>query len=255
MSPIEVLPLRDSRDRRTFLAFPWRIFAGDPLWVPPFLGDMADRIDPKKGVWFQHGEAECFIAWRDGQAVGTITAARDFQADAERGVRECVFGFFHFIEEYAVMEALLDRAREWARARGLETITGPFNLDYEDGYGILVEGRDRPPALLCGHTPAYYFDFLERYGFQPARGDNIAFALDIAEETPPLQELARAAKRIQTRKGFTIRSADMRHWREELDRIYILLNKALAHLPDSAPAQRKWSTAAWSLFVPSRIRN
>ena len=146
MSAITVRPVRSARDRHVFLTFPWRIYRHDPLWVPPLLPDWSDRIDPKRGVFFKRGEAEFFIAWRDGQPVGTISAAEDREENEVRHARECVFGFFNFVEDYAVMEALLAAAREWAQGRGLDALTGPFNLDYEDSYGILIEGRDRPPA-------------------------------------------------------------------------------------------------------------
>jgi GNAT superfamily N-acetyltransferase len=232
MTEITVRTVSGRAERQVFLNFPWRIYKGDPLWVPPLLPDWAERIDPRKGVFFKRGTAEFFIAWRDGQAVGTICAAEDRQANAENGTHECLFGFFNFIEEYAVMEALLAAVRQWARARRLDSLTGPFNLDYEDSYGILVEGRDRPPVLMCGHTPTYYLDFVERYGFQPSRGDNIAFALDLAAPSPALDDLQRMAERVRARGRFTIRPADMSHWEDELDRIWKLLNIALAHLPD-----------------------
>ena len=100
-----------------------------------------------RGLFPTRCSADFFIAWRGSQPVGTICAAEDRKANAERGVRDCVFGFFNFIEDYEVMECLLSRTADWAASRGLDALTGPFNLDYEDSYGILVEGRDRPPAL------------------------------------------------------------------------------------------------------------
>lgn len=232
MSAVTVQPVRNARERQIFLTFPWQIYRNDPLWVPPLLPDLAERIDPRRGVFFKRGEAEFFIAWRDGQPVGTISAAEDREENEVRHARECVFGFFNFIEDYAVMEALLARAREWARGRRLDAITGPFNLDYEDSYGVLIEGRDRPPALMCGHTPLYYRAFFERYGFEPARGDNIAYALDLTTDTPPIQGVMRLAERLRARKRFVVRSGDMAHWQDELERIYVLLNTALTHLPD-----------------------
>jgi GNAT superfamily N-acetyltransferase len=239
MNELVVRPVRTRGDRRTFLTFPWRIYKDDPLWVPPLLPDWSERIDPARGVFFQRGEAEFFIAWRGKQPVGTICAAEDRRSNADRGMHECVFGFLNFIEDRSVFEALLGRVREWARERGLDALTGPYNLDYEDSYGILVEGRDRPPALMCGHTPPYYLDFVERYGFQPARGDNIAYALDLTQDTPPLLDLARMAERVRARGRFTIRPADLSQWEEELDRIHGLLNVALAHLPDFRPWPRE----------------
>ena len=232
MSAVEVRPIASRRERQLFLTFPWRIYRHDPLWVPPLLPDWAERIDPHKSVFFQRGQAECFIAWRDGRPVGTICAAEDRPANQERGSRECVFGFFNFIEDYSVMEALLAQAAGWAQAHGLDTLIGPFNLDYEDGYGVLVEGRDRPPVLMCGHTPAYYLPYIERYGFQPLRGDNLAFAVDIRADTPAFQDLAGMAERVRARGRVHIRPADMTHWEDELERIYVLLNTSMRHLPD-----------------------
>jgi len=239
MSAIRVLPVQNRRQRQIFLTFPWRIYKDDPLWVPPLLPDWKTRTDPARGVFFQRGEADFFIAWRDGQPVGAICAAEDRAANLETGRRECIFGFFNFIEEYAVMEALLDRACAWAQARRLETLAGPFNLDYEDSYGILVEGRDRPPALMCGHTPPYYLPFIERYGFEPARGDNLAFALELDAGQPAFGELAGMAERVRRRRNFVIRPANLARWEEELERIYTLLNLALAHLPDHRPWRRE----------------
>ncbi len=233
MTAIDVRPVRTARERRTFLTFPWRIYRDDPLWVPPLLPERARAIDPQRGAFFQRGgEAELFIAWRDGEPLGTICAGEDTFANRNRGKRECVIGFFEYVDEYRVAEALLDRAAAFARARDLNALWGPFNLDYEDSYGVLIEGRDRPPALLCGHTPPYYQDTMERYGFGPARGDNIAFALDLDPASPALQRLSRLASKVRQRRAITVRQVDLARWEEELDAIHRLLNVALAHLPD-----------------------
>ena len=148
MSTIEVRPVRSAADRRTFLYYPWRIYRGDPLWVPPLLPERRARIDPRKGVFFKRGIADFFIAWRGGEPVGTICAAEDRAVNDQRGLCDCIFGFFDCIDDYAVAQALFDAAATWAREHNLGTLYGPFNLDYEDSYGILIEGRERPPALL-----------------------------------------------------------------------------------------------------------
>ncbi len=232
MSTLEILPVRTAKERRTLLTFPWRIYRDDPLWVPPLLPERAKTIDPERGAFFKRGEAEFFIVWRDGVAVGTICAAEDKPTNAARQMRECVFGFFECIEDYRVAEAMINHVIKWAEQRGLNALFGPFNLDYEDSYGVLIEGRDRPPALLCGHTPSYYQNFMERFGFQPARGDNLAYAIELDEDTPATQRLFRLADRVRKRGRITIRGAYLSHWEDEIDRVHHLLNTALTHLPD-----------------------
>jgi GNAT superfamily N-acetyltransferase len=238
MSAIEVRPVRTPSERRTFLHFPWHIYRGDPLWVPPLLPERAKCIDPKRGTFFKRGIADFFVAWRDNQPVGTISAAEDRAVNAQRGLKDCMFGFFECIPDYDVACALFECAAGWAHSHALETLYGPFNLDYEDSYGILIEGRDRPPALLCGHTPPYYRDFVERYGFTAARGDNLAFEVGMAIDSPEFQRLFRLAERLRQRGHITIRGARLDHWEEEVDNVLNMLNKATAHLPDFIPWQR-----------------
>jgi GNAT superfamily N-acetyltransferase len=249
MSMMDIRPVRTGRERRTFLTFPWRIYRHDPLWVPPLLPERAKTIDPARGVFFQRGEAEFFTAWRDGQPVGTICAGEDKPANESRGKRECLFGFLEFVEDYAVAEALLNHVRAWARQRGLTELFGPYNLDYEDSYGVLIEGRDRPPVMLCGHTPPYYQPYLERYGFHPAHGDNLAYEIEIREDSALRRRLAPLAERARRQGKITVRGADLAHWDDEIDRVHHLLNLALAHLPDFIPWQRD---ALQAMLTPFR---
>ncbi|MGC9468252.1 MAG: GNAT family N-acetyltransferase [Anaerolineae bacterium] len=246
---IDVRPVRTARERRIFLTFPWYIYKDDPLWVPPLLPERASTIDREKGAWFERGDADLFIAWREDEPVGTMCAGEDRYTNELRGRHECVFGFLDYIEDYSVFEALIATAGAWARSRNLDTLFGPFNLDYENGYGVLIEGRDRPPTLLCGHSPPYYQGFMERHGFASARGTNIAMAIDIQEMTPQLRRLAQLADRVRERRQFVIREPDLDHWDDEVDRLHRLLNRALAHLPDHIGWHR---SAVEALVAPFR---
>jgi GNAT superfamily N-acetyltransferase len=248
LSAIEVRPICTRRERRAFLIFPWRIYRDDPLWVPPWLSERAKTIDPRHGAFFQRGEAEFFIAWRDGQPVGTICAADDPLVNKSDEQRECVFGFFECVDDDEVARALFDGTIDWARRRGLKTLFGPFNLDYENGYGILVEGYDRPPVLFCGHTPPYYRRFFERFGFEKARGDNVAYAFDLDQDSHELQRLARLAERVRARGRFVIREGDLDRWDDEIDRVGILLNRSLAHLSDQIGWRREMLQAMLEPF-------
>ena len=236
MSQIKICPVQNKREENIFLTFPWKIYKDDKLWVPPILSDRRKTIDPKQGAFFQRGQAEFFIAWRDGKAVGTICAAIDHKANKNVEKKDCLWGFFECIEDYQVAEALWEHVSEWARQHGMDQLYGPFNLDYEDGYGILVEGRDRPPVILCGHTPAYYLEFVERYGFRKGRGQNLAFAFDL-QDTPEVRRLARIADRARAQGRVTIRSANLNDWDNEVANVLKLLNAALAHLDGHIPWQ------------------
>ena len=240
---IEIRPVRTRTERRLFLSFPWRIYrrAGgrDPLWVPPLLPERARTLDPHRGAFFlRGGEAELFLALLDGRPAGTVCAAADHAVNRDSGRKDCLFGFFECLDDQAVARGLFDRVVRWARERALSSLAGPYNLDYENAYGVLVEGRDRPPVLLCGHTPAYYQELVEAYGFRPARADNLAYHIDLDPGTPQRRKLSRLAGHIRSKGWVRIRTPDLSRWRDEIDTVHELLNRALAHLPDHKPWPR-----------------
>ncbi len=253
MQKLDIQPAVTRRDLRTFATFPWKIYRNDPLWVPPILPDRLKTLDPQKSPFFEHGYAEFFIARKNGRPVGTICAAVDDKANKAVNKNECVFGFFECVDDPEVAEALLDHAAEWAQQKGLDSLYGPFNLDYEDGYGVLVGGMDRPPAIMCGHTKHIYQEYLENYGFTPARGENLAFMRDLTKDQDKLQEVIQFAEKVRKRKNFTIRNADLSHWKEEVDVVYSLINPSLAHLPGHEPWQREALDNLMAPFVDLAI--
>jgi GNAT superfamily N-acetyltransferase len=245
---VEIRQMKTRRDMRRFHSLPYSIYESDELWIPPLFPERMSITNPRKGMFFSRGDAEFFAAYRNGEMVGTICAAEDRYEIEHIGRRECVFGFFETIDDLDVAQALFERVEEWARARDLDSIVGPFNLDYEDGYGILTDGRDRPPVILCGHTPEYYVSIMDRLGFEPARPGNIALALDLASPPDQLQKLERAGDLASRRGGFTIRTADIKNWKEEAERVHYLLNHSLT---DSGDAPMPWPReAVYSLVKP-----
>jgi GNAT superfamily N-acetyltransferase len=252
-STLSVEPVTTLRQRRAFLLFPWRIYRGDPNWVPPVLSDRAARLDPRQNPLFQHGEAEPFVAVRGGRAVGTIAAAVDHRVNQQRGQQIAIFGFFECVEDYAVGQALLDRAVAWARARGLTILRGPQNFSANDEPGLLVEGRETPPGLLMGWTPSYYVDFVERYGFRKWK-DSLAYRI-YRDDLPAGEgddvlpgKLVRVAEYARRRYGYSIRHADPANWDAEMETARRIYNRSLGALSDFVPmGEQEWHRQAEKL--------
>ncbi len=249
MAEIVIRQIKSKRQFHQFLTFPWKIYRDDPLWVPPILADRWKTVDPERGVFFQRGSAEFWGAYRGSELVGTISTAIDFKANKNANKKDCVFGFFECIKDREAAFALFDHAKAWAIAHGQDSLYGPFNLDYEDGYGILIAGRDRPPAILCGHTTDYYQSLIETYGFQPGRGDNLAYARDLRGDLEGLEKIHAYAERVRERKHYTVRHADFNHWEAEVDLVFDLINPALKHLNGHVPWQREALRELMAPFV------
>lgn len=232
MSQISIQKVSTHHQRRQYATFPWQIYRDDPLWVPPLVPDRMKQLDPEKGTFYQHGIADFFLVYKDDKLAGTIMAAEDRSSNESRDRSDAMFGFFESINDQGVANALFDCVRDWAKEHNLTQMIGPFHQDYDSAYGVLIEGRDRPPAISCGHTPAYYEDLVVNYGFTPYRPDNIAFAVDITKDTREFQLLHKLAEKAKERGVAVIREARLEEWDREADRVHYLLNKALSHLVD-----------------------
>lgn len=238
MSDVQVQRVGSRREMDQLLAFPWRLYRDDPLWVPPVLADRRRRVDPQHCPFLQRGEADFFLARRDGAIVGTICAGHDPATNDDKQRKDAIFGFFECVNDPEVAAALVERAQRWAARKGLTNLIGPFDLDYEDSYGVLIEGWDRPPAVLCGHNPPYYRELLEGLGFRKARGDALAYEIELDTQTPEIKRLLRLAEWVRSRGRVTVRGANLDDYEAEVDRVYGLINHALQHLPNFTPWQR-----------------
>jgi hypothetical protein len=61
---VEVRPVGGRRDLRTFIRLPWRLYRDTADWVPPLISERKRHLDRKRNPFFEHAEAEYFIAWR-----------------------------------------------------------------------------------------------------------------------------------------------------------------------------------------------
>ena len=102
MEEITIRKVETKKDLDIWLIFPWVVYKDDPLWVPPLLPERRSVLDPERGAFLRRGEADLFLAYKDGQLAGTICVAEDPPTNQKRGTKECVFGFFEYIEDYGV---------------------------------------------------------------------------------------------------------------------------------------------------------
>ncbi len=109
-------------------------------------------------------EAEYFLAERDGEVVGRITAQVDERWTQHHGGNDGMFGFFESENDPETAGALVETAADWVRARGRERMLGPMDFTTNDECGVLVEGYDLEPLVLEPWHPPYYRELLEGLG-------------------------------------------------------------------------------------------
>jgi len=220
-----VRPVRTKQDLRRFIAFPYRLHRGDPMWVAPLRMDIATLLSRTKNPFFEHAEAEYFLAERDGRVVGRIAAIKNDAHGAFHPEETHVgfFGFFECVDEQSVADALFAEAAKWLRARGFSVMRGPASFSTNDECGLLVDGFDTPPAIMNPHNPRYYVGLVERAGFAKVM-DLVCY--EGQDETGPPQRLIDAARKLAARSGITLRTLDMKRFDEEVEKVKQVYNAA-----------------------------
>src|SRR5262245_2469195 len=123
---LSIEPVRTRRDREAFIQLQYRLYQGDPLWVPPLLMERRDFLDPEKNPFFDFGRVELFLARRGGEAVGRIAAVDDPHFNEFHGARDGFYGLFECVDDEGVARALFDAAAAWLRPRGHTRLLGPM---------------------------------------------------------------------------------------------------------------------------------
>ncbi len=223
---LRVHAARDRRDLKRFIDLPYRLHARDPVWVPPLRRDVELLLSRSKNPFFEHAEAEYFLAELDGEVVGRIAAISNRLHNETHGDRVGFFGFFESIDDQPVADALLAAATDWCRQHGHDLLRGPASFSVNDECGLLVDGFESPPTLMMPHNPRYYIPLLERAGFAKAR-DLWVYQGGTEEHYVPVPErLARGTELIRQRQGITLRSLNMKDFPGEVERIKELYNEA-----------------------------
>ena len=210
---LSVRRLETRADRTRFLAIPGEIHSSDPNWICPMLFEEARKLEPKKHPFFEHGEAEFWIASRGGKPVGRIAALVNHSHLDKHQDGGGHFGMFEAEDDQQVFDALIDTAAEWLKRKGLTRMAGPASLSVNEEYGLLVGGFDTPPMIMMGHSPPYYSSRFEQAGLEKAK-DLLAYLLDLTKPLP--EPLTKLARRARERIGVKVRSIDKRNATSDL---------------------------------------
>lgn len=221
---IEIKPVTTKKDRKAFVTLLWDLYKDDPYWVPPLIMERMDAIDEKKNPYFLHAEVKLWVAYKDGKAVGRISAQIDELVEKQHGEKTGHYGFFESIDDQDVANALFDTAIAWLKENGRTEIIGPFNLSINEETGMLVDGFEHSPRLLMGHARPYYEKLIQNYGLAKVK-DTWAYTLDISKPIlpPTIQKLVdRAVDKGQVK----FRPINMDKYEEELRIILDIFNDA-----------------------------
>lgn len=166
MVSVQKVDLQNKKEIKRFIQFPFDLYAGHKQWVPPFVSDVKAMLNPKKHPYYEHSEAEFFIAIKDGKVVGRISALENKPFNKYHEAKDAEFYLFECINNQEVANALFDTVFNWARKRGLNKLVGPKGFGPLDGYGIQIEGFEHRQMMnMMNYNYPYYRNLVENLGF------------------------------------------------------------------------------------------
>jgi hypothetical protein len=184
MSSITIRPVMTKADKLDFLRVPFSVYAKDPNWVAPLFFERMEHLSTQKNPYFQHAEAQLFIAEKNGKPVGRISAQIDRLHLERYNNASGQFGFLDAPDDPEIFKALFQAAESWLKQKGMRQLQGPFSFSINDESGLLVDGFDTPPNMMMGHALPFFAKRTEENGYTKAK-DLLAYIHYLKDELPP----------------------------------------------------------------------
>jgi hypothetical protein len=242
-------PVESPRDLQTFIELPYRLYADDPVWIPPLYSEQKHQFTAKN-PFFEHGRVKMWTAHRGETCVGRISAQVDELRIQRYDDATGHFGVLEADDDAEVFAALLAAAEEWLRGQNMRHVLGPFNLSINGDIGILIDGFEHPPVFLTSHGRRYYDARVQEQGYRKAK-DVVAYRLD--PNARPPAAMIESARRARESAHITIRSIDKSRLQQEVAVISEIFNDAWADNWSFVPfTEREFADLASALrwFVP-----
>jgi hypothetical protein len=195
---LEIRRVEGKRGLKAFVRFPYSIYKDDPCWVPPLDLDDMTTLRKDKNPAFEFCEAEYWMAYKDGVAVGRVAGIINNRVIEKWGKKYARFSWIDFVEDFEVAKALVETVETWAKSKGMEGLQGPLGFTDLDKEGLLIEGFDQMGTYETGFNKPYYAPFLERLGFAKDI-DWIEFRVKTPDSIP--EKVQRVGELISKRTG------------------------------------------------------
>ena len=203
MSAIEIKKVESRRDLCKFIDFHNELYKGNPYHVPNLYFDEMNTFRKDKNAAFDFCEAEYFMAYRDGKAVGRVAAIINHSAN-KKWERESVrFGWIDFVDDIEVSKALLKAVEDYGKSKGMKEIVGPLGFTDMDPEGMLLYGYDQLGTQATAYNYPYYPEHMDRMGGWEKDNDYVEYKLYVPEEMP--EKYATIAKMIQKRYNLQVK--------------------------------------------------
>ncbi|MBE6227493.1 MAG: N-acetyltransferase [Bacteroidales bacterium] len=209
---VTIKAVSSKSEMKTFVRFANRLYKGNRFYVPSMPLDDLNTLDKNKNGAFEFCEAEYYLAYKDGNVAGRVAAIINHKANESWKVKQVRFGWFDFIDDIEVSEALLNAVIAFGQAHGMTQIAGPLGFTDFDPEGMLVEGFDRLSTMALIYNHPYYPEHMKKLGYYKETGW-VEYRITIPDQMP--EKHVRYAEIVRERYKLTVRKLSRRQIRKE----------------------------------------
>ena len=92
--PVYIKRVTTRRELKLFVRFANELYKGNKYFVPYLVFDDLNTLDKTKNGAFDFCEAECYLAYKNGNLVGRVAAILNHKANEAWNVKQIRFGWF-----------------------------------------------------------------------------------------------------------------------------------------------------------------
>ena len=203
MKDIEIKQMEGLSGLKEFVQFRYDMYRDCKQAVPFLYSEEMNTLRSDRNAAFECCEADYFMAYRDGKAVGRVAAIINHRANERWQRKQVRFGWLDFIDDQQVSQALIDTVEQWGRQRGMTEIIGPMGFTDMDREGMLIEGFDEDATMYVNYNYPYYPQHIERLGGFEKDNDYMEYLVTVPEVVP--DKFHKLAEMVKTRYQLHVR--------------------------------------------------
>lgn len=163
---ISLKEVKSKQDLKHFVKLPFKLYKDSKYWTPPIISQELKTFDTKENPVFKDAQAQLFLAYKNNELVGRIAVIINWIEVKNQNQKKLRIGWFDFIDDRSVSQALIERAIKIGKAHDLEYIEGPVGFSNLDKVGVMTEGFDSVATMITWYNHPYYYKHYEEAGFE-----------------------------------------------------------------------------------------
>jgi hypothetical protein len=220
---VSLTPVTGRRELKQFIFLPEQLHRDHALWMPPIYMDEWDYFNVKKNRAFGYCDTTMALAWKGGRLVGRIMGIINHRHNDHVQERTGRFALLESTEDQDVVHTLLAHVEDWARAKGMTKIIGPFGFNDQDPEGFQIEGFEHHPTIVTYYNFPYLVRLLEAEGYGKET-DYVTYKIPRASTVPEL--MAKLAARVESRGFREVGLTSKRQVKRYLGPVLRLMNES-----------------------------